>query len=80
MELIIMLSVSIAPFILTVQSISQNHWIMTSTVESDQKDNLLQTHIQASVCSTTSPIQNHTTYLIRLVISFSPEYTISNPY
>lgn len=65
-------------FILTVQSISQNHWIMTSTVESNQKDNLLQTHILASVCST-SPTYNHTTYLIPQVISFPPEYTVSDP-
>lgn len=39
-----MLFVSIAPFILAAQSIAQNHWIMTSMVESDQKDNLVQTY------------------------------------
>lgn len=39
-ELIIMLFGSVAPFILAVQSLLQNHRIMTFMVESDQKDNL----------------------------------------
>lgn len=79
MELIIMFFGSMAPFILAFQSLLQNHWIMTFMVESDQKDNLVQTHIQASV-SSTFPIHSHTTDLNTPVISFPPEYTISNPY
>ena len=58
MELIIMLFVSIAPFTLAAQSIAQNHWIMTSMAESDQKDSLVQTHTQVSVSSTISPTHN----------------------
>lgn len=79
MELIIMFFESMEPFILAVQSLLQNHWIMTFMVESDQKDNLVQTHIQASV-SSTFPIHSRTTDLNTPVISFPPEYTISNPY
>lgn len=80
MELIIMFFVSMAPFIFSFQSLLQNHWIITFMVESDQKDNLVQTHIQASVSSTTSPTHSHTTDLSTPVISFPPQYTISDPY
>lgn len=78
MELIIMLSVSIAPFILTVQSISQNHWIVTFTVESDQKAKLLQTH--RLLC-----VLQHLPYTITSLIwslqyFFPPEYAISDLY
>lgn len=46
MELIIMLFVSMASFIIAVQSISQNHWIMTFIVDSGQKDDHVQTCVQ----------------------------------
>lgn len=52
---------------------------MTFMVESDQRDNLVQTHIQASV-SSTFPIHSRTTDSNTPVISFPPEYTISDPY
>lgn len=80
MELIIMFFVSIATFILAFQSLLQNYWIMTFMVASDHKDNLVQTHIQASVSSTTSPPHSHTTGWNTSVISFPPELTISDPY
>lgn len=53
---------------------------MTFMVESDQKHNLVQKHIQTSVSFTTSPTPSHITGLNTPVISFPPEYTISDPY
>lgn len=49
---------------------------MTFMVESDQKDNLVQTHIQASVSSIAFPTHNHTTSLNPPIISFPTESQI----
>lgn len=73
MELIIMFFVSIAPFILAFQSISQNHWIMTFMVESDQKNNLVQTHIQA-------PSLLHLPHRVLQLIALSTPFLMSTPF